>query len=108
MDAPEELDLAALAEARVVGVTAGASAPEDLVQEIVAALAPTDGVEGVFVIEESEYFPPPRELREILPVLDAVVALGLGGDPAAAQAQGGPFREDRDAEASRVLANLRT
>jgi len=108
VDAPEELDLAALAEARVVGVTAGASAPEDLVQEIVAALAPTDGVEGVFVIEESEYFPPPRELREILPVLDAVVALGLGGDPAAAQAQGGPFREDRDAEASRVLANLRT
>jgi len=108
VDAPKELDLAALAEARVVGVTAGASAPEDLVQEIVAALAPTDGVEGVFVIEESEYFPPPRELREILPVLDAVVALGLGGDPAAAQAQGGPFREDRDAEASRVLANLRT
>ena len=55
----------ALGDARVVGVTAGASAPEDLVQAVIARLAPTKGVETVHVTEEDEYFPPPRELREL-------------------------------------------
>lgn len=44
----------------VVGVTAGASAPEDLVQAVIARLAPR-GVEVVHVTEEDEYFLlPPR------------------------------------------------
>jgi 4-hydroxy-3-methylbut-2-enyl diphosphate reductase len=50
----------------VVGVTAGASAPEELVEEVLARLAPVDGVELVDVTHEDEYFPPPRELRELL------------------------------------------
>jgi 4-hydroxy-3-methylbut-2-enyl diphosphate reductase len=50
----------------VVGVTAGASAPEDLVDAVIARLNPRDGVEEVHVTEEDEYFPPPRELRELL------------------------------------------
>ena len=50
----------------VVGVTAGASAPEDLVRAVVDRLAPADGVEVVSVTEEEEYFPPPRELRDLL------------------------------------------
>lgn len=49
-----------------VGVTAGASAPEDLVQSVIARLAPVAGVEEVTVTTEEEYFPPPRELREHL------------------------------------------
>ena len=52
--------------AGTVGVTAGASTPEDVVKAVVARLAPTEGVEVVRVIEEDEYFPPPRELREVL------------------------------------------
>ena len=36
----EELDEGALAGARIVGVTAGASAPEDVVQAVIARLAP--------------------------------------------------------------------
>ena len=50
----------------VVGVTAGASAPEELVEEVLAKLAPVEGVELVDVTHEDEYFPPPRELRDLL------------------------------------------
>ena len=49
-----------------VGVTAGASAPEHVVRSVVARLAPREGVEVVDVTPEDEYFPPPRELRELL------------------------------------------
>jgi 4-hydroxy-3-methylbut-2-en-1-yl diphosphate reductase len=50
----------------VVGVTAGASAPEELVDEVLDRLSPIQGVEIVDVTHEDEYFPPPRELRELL------------------------------------------
>jgi 4-hydroxy-3-methylbut-2-enyl diphosphate reductase len=50
----------------VVGVTAGASAPEELVDEVLTKLAPVGGVELVDVTHEDEYFPPPRELRDLL------------------------------------------
>jgi 4-hydroxy-3-methylbut-2-enyl diphosphate reductase len=106
VDGPEELDLAALDGAEVVGVTAGASAPEDLVQAVVEKLAPRAGTEGVFVTDEDEYFPPPRELRELVPLLDSVAALLVGGDPAAARAMGGPFGDDPVADASTALADL--
>ena len=48
-----------------MGVTAGASAPEELVDEIIEFLAPTDGVERLRVTDEDEYFPPPRNIREL-------------------------------------------
>ena len=47
-----------------VGVTAGASAPEELVDEIIAFLGPAHGVEVLRVTDEDEYFPPPRNIRE--------------------------------------------
>jgi 4-hydroxy-3-methylbut-2-en-1-yl diphosphate reductase len=50
----------------VVGVTAGASAPEELVKAVLERLAPSNGVEVVTVTTEEEYFPPPRELRDLL------------------------------------------
>jgi 4-hydroxy-3-methylbut-2-en-1-yl diphosphate reductase len=106
VDGPDELDVASIAGARVVGVTAGASAPEELVDAVIAKLAPTDGVERVRVTEEDEYFPPPRELREFLPALDAAAALVLGGNPADTRARRGPFADDRTLDASTVLAEL--
>jgi 4-hydroxy-3-methylbut-2-enyl diphosphate reductase len=106
VDGPEELDLDALGGATIVGVTAGASAPEDLVESVIAKLAPVHGVEAVRVTDEDEYFPPPRELRELIPALDAIVALALGGDPSAARAAGGPLLDDRGLDASAVLAGL--
>ncbi len=51
--------------AGTVGVTAGASAPEELVDEVLAALAPRNGVEEIRVTEEDEYFPPPRNIRDL-------------------------------------------
>ncbi len=76
VNGPDELpdDLAG-----VVGVTAGASAPEDVVQNVISFLSPTDGVEEVKITEEDEYFPPPRSLRELLSAVDVVATLGLGG-----------------------------
>jgi len=106
VDGPGELDLAALGDARVVGVTAGASAPEELVEAVIEALAPRDGVRAVRVTDEDEYFPPPRELREVIPALDRLAALLVGGDPDAAAALGGPFADDRSLGASGVLASL--
>jgi 4-hydroxy-3-methylbut-2-enyl diphosphate reductase len=106
VDDPAELNLDVLDDARVVGVTAGASAPEDLVQEVIAKLAPTDGVESVHVTDEDEYFPPPRELRELVPALDALAALAFGGDPTATRGRAGPFTDDRLVDASLALADL--
>ncbi|MGI8776931.1 MAG: 4-hydroxy-3-methylbut-2-enyl diphosphate reductase [Acidimicrobiales bacterium] len=88
--------------AGVVGVTAGASAPDELVRAVVDRLAPADGVELMSVTDEDEYFPPPRELRDLLTALDAVVSLSLGGPPPSAS----PFAEDRRVAASDVLDTL--
>ena len=74
VDGPGELDLAELGDAAVVGVTAGASAPEDVVQAVIAKLAPTEGLELVHVTDEDEYFPPPRELRDLIPADDRTIS----------------------------------
>jgi 4-hydroxy-3-methylbut-2-enyl diphosphate reductase len=103
IDGPDELDADALGDARVVGVTAGASAPEDLVQAVIARLAPTEGVVPVHVTDEDEYFPPPRELRELMNTLD-VAAPALFGGPALSASAAGAFTDDRRVDASDVLA----
>ena len=82
-----------------VGVTAGASAPEDLVRSVIDRLAPSDGVEEIRVTEEDEYFPPPRNLRELLGAIDAATLLTLGGTDRAAL-------DDRSIYASDVLETL--
>ena len=60
-----------------IAVTAGASAPESLVNEVVAHLNPAHGVSVTSVTVEDEYFPPPPELREILRAISAVVDVVL-------------------------------
>jgi 4-hydroxy-3-methylbut-2-enyl diphosphate reductase len=86
-----------------VGVTAGASAPESLVQAVVERLAPQFGVEAVPVTVEEEYFPPPPELRDLLKALAATVTF-LAAAPAS---DTGPILgEDRTTAAADVLAEL--
>ncbi len=60
-----ELDLDALSGVRTVGLTAGASAPEELVEEVIAALRTRFDVtvEDVVTAVESIAFNVPRELR---------------------------------------------
>jgi 4-hydroxy-3-methylbut-2-enyl diphosphate reductase len=57
----------------------------------------------VHVTEEDEYFPPPRELRELMHVLDSA-APALFGGPISTSAIEGAFTDDRRVDASSVLA----
>ena len=84
----------------VVGVTAGASAPEDLVQAVLAHLAPRQGVETVRATEENEYFPPPRNIRDLQAAISRASAVLLGASSDAAAI------DDRAVPASEVLAAL--
>ncbi len=84
-----------------IGVTAGASAPEDVVQAVIDYLAPTNGVEEIRITDEDEYFPPPRNLRELLAAIDIVATVGLGGSFEAR-----PELNDRHIGASDVLVTL--
>lgn len=66
-----------LEAAETVGLTAGASAPEHLVQEVVERLAPRHGVEPAHITDEEEYFPLPRQLRVFISVLGQLVEAGM-------------------------------
>jgi 4-hydroxy-3-methylbut-2-enyl diphosphate reductase len=90
-----------LARARVVRVTAGASAPDEVVAAVIARLDPRDGVEVVSVTDEDEYFPPPRNLRELQAALGVAATSMLGGSIDCR-----PPMDDRALSASDVLAAL--
>src|SRR5579863_10329691 len=83
-----------------VAVTAGASAPESLVNEVLDALNPTNGVTITSVTIEDEYFPPPPELREMLKTLSALLDLALH-TPATSSFDG---EADRHFTAAEVLS----
>ena len=85
----------------IVGVTAGASAPEELVDAVVKHLAPLTGVELVDVTEEDEYFPPPRNIRELQNAIEHAATILLGGSMLDR-----PVMDDRSLGASDVLAGL--
>src|SRR5262245_17356539 len=87
--------------AGTVGVTAGASAPESVVEGVIARLGPREGVEEVSITEEDEYFPPPRELRDLLAGVDVLATFALGGSVPQR-----PSLNDRQLQASDVLAML--
>lgn len=91
---PDDLD-------GVVGVTAGASAPEELVAEVVEFLAPRAGVELVDVTTEDEYFPPPRNIRELQVSIETAATVMLGGSLIDR-----PGMDDRSIGASDVLSAL--
>jgi 4-hydroxy-3-methylbut-2-enyl diphosphate reductase len=85
----------------IVGVTAGASAPEELVVAVIERLNPVGGVEQVHVTTEDEYFPPPREIRLLQQVIGAISTVMVGGSLTER-----PVLDDRLLHASAVLAAL--
>jgi 4-hydroxy-3-methylbut-2-enyl diphosphate reductase len=87
--------------AGTVGVTAGASAPEELVDAVLTRLAPTAGVEVVAVTDEDEYFPPPRNIRDLQASIEVAATSMLGGALLTR-----PAMDDRSLPASDVLAAL--
>ncbi len=90
---------------RTVGLTAGASAPDHLVQEVIERLAPTDGFELFRVTEEEEYFPLPRQLRTFLAALQGAVE---GGFTARLPGRPGLLERDREWNATEALDLIRS
>ncbi len=84
-----------------LGVTAGASAPEHVVWKVIERLAPVHGTQEVTVIDEDEYFPPPRNLRDLLAAVEAAAAVTLGSGPEDRE----PLN-DRSIDASDLLDRL--
>ena len=84
-----------------VGVTAGASAPDELVERVLARLAPVNGVEEVSVTEEDEYFPPPRNIRELQSAVGSAIGAVTGAGTGASTTV-----DDRALAASTVLRAL--
>ncbi len=64
----------------VVGLTAGASAAESVVSDIVRALAPRLGVEELHALDEDEFFPLPPELRDLVSAVAGLVAAATDAD----------------------------
>ena len=69
IDGVSDLDVAWFEGAATVLITAGASAPEDVVQECISFLQDRFGatIREEWVREESVHFPLPKSLRELLP-----------------------------------------
>ena len=93
-----------LAGARIVGLTAGASAPDHLIQEVIDRVNPSDGCELFSVTDEEEYFPLPRQLRGFLTALQAAVE---GGFTARHPGRPGFLENDRDWTATEALQLVR-
>ncbi len=84
-----------------IGVTAGASGPEDVVRRVIKRLAPEHGVEEVTAMDEDEYFPPPRNLRDLLAAVETAALVALGSEIAERE----PLN-DRSISASDLLDQL--
>lgn len=84
-----------------VGVTAGASAPEELVMAVVERLSPRHGVKEVRLTTEDEYFPPPRNIRQLQHAIEQSATVMIGGNFLLGQ-----HLDDRSVSASDVLTQL--
>ena len=103
VDGPEAVDPTWLVGHATVGVTAGASAPDQRVQAVIEAIAPTNGVALLRVTDEDEYFPLPPSLRRFVLTLQALVE---GSVAARMPGRPGPIERDREWGATEALELL--
>ena len=73
IDGPDQIDTAWLNDHNTIGVTSGASAPDQRVQEVIAAIGAGHGTQAIRVIDEDEYFPLPPALRKFIKALQLLV-----------------------------------
>jgi 4-hydroxy-3-methylbut-2-enyl diphosphate reductase len=103
IDSASEIDASWLEGVEIVGVTAGASAPDQRVQKVISSIAPKEAVEVVRVTSEDEYFPLPPNLRRFMSALQPLVEGGFAchtpGNP-------GLVDDDRNFTATEALAIL--
>lgn len=90
----------------VIGVTAGASGPEELVRAVIERLSPRRGTTEVTVTDEDEYFPLPRELRELLRVISTAAAVSLFAPRSSDGGAPDGLPDDRQIAASDVMDAL--
>ncbi|GBE20807.1 4-hydroxy-3-methylbut-2-enyl diphosphate reductase [bacterium BMS3Bbin01] len=103
VDSAAQIEDRWLEEVDVVGVTAGASAPDHLVREVIRRIAPRNGYVLARVTDEHEYFPLPRQLRGFLTALQFAVE---GGFCVRTPGEAGPLQEDRTWTATEALGAL--
>lgn len=103
IDRAEQLTSDQVGDARVVGITAGASAPDHLVTEVIERLAPELGWELFQVTSEDEYFPLPPGLRRLIGNLQTLVQASLTAHPTT---KPGWLDRDREWTATAALASL--
>ena len=96
-------DRLGFADDDVVGVTAGASAPDQRVRAVIDAVAPGATVDVVRVTDEDEYFPLPPKLRTFVKTAQSLVE---GAFAAPNPGAPGPIEDDRGWDASEALALL--
>ena len=99
IDSAADIDEEWLTNATTVGLTAGASAPDHLVQEVIATLDPSSGFELWSSTEEQEYFPLPPQLRAFVTTLQTMVEAGVTARPN----RDGLLEKDREWTASAAL-----
>ncbi len=100
IDSAADVEPAWLHDVTTVGLTAGASAPDHLVQEVIERLAPTAGFELWSAIEDQEYFPLPPQLRSFVTTLQTLVEAGV---TARNPGEAGRLQRDRDWTATEAL-----
>ncbi len=93
IDTASDIEDAWLVGVETVGLTAGASAPDHLVQEVIDRLDPEQGFELWSATEEDEYFPLPPQLRSFVTTLQQLVEAGV-----TASKSGGESWLERDRE----------
>ena len=86
---------------RTVGLTAGASAPDHLVQDVIDRLAPSQGFSIWSSTEEGEYFPLPPQLRSFVITLTQLVEAGVTARPSSDPTL---LERDREWTATEALA----
>jgi 4-hydroxy-3-methylbut-2-enyl diphosphate reductase len=103
VDSAADIDPQWLEGAETIGVTAGASAPDQRVQKVIERVGPSEGVETVRVTSEDEYFPLPPTLRRFMTALQPLIEGGFAcSNPGVA----GPIENDRHFSATEALAIL--
>jgi 4-hydroxy-3-methylbut-2-enyl diphosphate reductase len=102
IDSAEDIEQEWLEGATVVGLTAGASAPDNIVQEVIERVDARLGFELLRVTKEDEYFPLPPQLRALITTLQTLVEASLTA-PAAGT---GWMEADREWSATAALSLL--
>lgn len=103
VESESDIDEAWLDGVETVGVTAGASAPDQRVQRVIERIAPRDGVDHVRVTTEDEYFPLPPTLRRFMTALQPLIEGGYACKTPGGQ---GLIENDRDFTATEALSIL--